>query len=152
MDAPPPYPGGGGFQARLSKVTLSWRSDVWNSQPSSEIHDLLSCFIQAPPPPYSETDPSAPYPTKDQGFQVPGGGHLLQGQGQPGHPRPGHAQGQVRSCHVSCDEDTYNALTLTLKIMVVCGGWDGDRALESVEMFSPRTGQWSPLPNMLGVV
>ena len=55
-------------------------------------------------------------------------------------------------CHVMLFEDTYNALTLTLKIMVVCGGWDGDRALESVEMFSPRTGQWSPLPNMLGVV
>ena len=34
--------------------------------------------------------------------------------------------------------------------MVVCGGWDGDRALESVEMFSARTGQWSALPNMMG--
>ena len=36
------------------------------------------------------------------------------------------------------------------QVMVVCGGWDGDRALESVEMFSPRTGQWTPLPNMMG--
>jgi len=33
-------------------------------------------------------------------------------------------------------------------VMVVCGGWDGDRALETVEMFNPRTGQWSNLPNM----
>jgi len=89
MDAPPPYPGAGGFQA--------------------------------PPPPYSVTDPSAPYPTKEQGFQV-------QGQGYPGQPHQAQAQGQI---------------------MVVCGGWDGDRALESVEMFSPRTGQWSALPSMM---
>ena len=34
--------------------------------------------------------------------------------------------------------------------MVVCGGWDGDRALETVEMLDPGTGQWSFLPNMMG--
>ena len=44
--------------------------------------------MQAPPPPYSVTDPSAPYPTKEQGFQV-------QGQGHPGQPH--QAQGQVRA-------------------------------------------------------
>ena len=36
------------------------------------------------------------------------------------------------------------------EVMVVCGGWDGDRALETVEMLDPRTGQWSFLPNMMG--
>ena len=36
------------------------------------------------------------------------------------------------------------------EVMVVCGGWDGDRALETVEMLDPRTGQWSYLPNMMG--
>ena len=36
------------------------------------------------------------------------------------------------------------------QVMVVCGGWDGDRALETVEMLDPGTGQWSFLPNMMG--
>ena len=36
------------------------------------------------------------------------------------------------------------------EVMVVCGGWNGDRALESVEMFSPATQQWTFLPNMMG--
>ena len=56
-------------------------------------------ILQAPPPPYSVTDPSAPYPTKDQGFNVPGGGggYHVQGQGHPGQLHQGHSQGQVRS-------------------------------------------------------
>ena len=36
------------------------------------------------------------------------------------------------------------------EVMVVAGGWDGDRALETVEMLDPKTGQWSFLPNMMG--
>ena len=71
MDAPPPYPGGGGFMV--------------------------------PPPAYSETD-------------------------------PGHASAPA-----------YGG-----EVMVVTGGWDGDRALDTVEMLDPRTGQWSFLPNMMG--
>ena len=75
MDAPPPYPGGGGFIA---------------------------------PPAYSETDPSL---------------------AQASAPAFGMGGGEM---------------------MVVTGGWDGDRALETVEMLDPRTGQWSYLPNMMG--
>ena len=36
------------------------------------------------------------------------------------------------------------------EMLVVTGGWDGDRALETVEMLDQRTGQWSFLPNMMG--
>jgi len=36
-----------------------------------------------------------------------------------------------------------------MSAMVVLGGWDGDRALETVEMFDQRTGQWNNFPNML---
>ena len=89
MDAPPPYPGAGGWQ---------------------------------PPPPYSETDPAYsqqqkinPYPQSQ--YPPPAGGPWSQGQ---------------------------------MSAMVVLGGWDGDRALETVEMFDQRTGQWNNFPNMLG--
>ena len=46
------------------------------------------------------TDPSAPYPTKDQGFNVPGGGgggYHVQSQGHPGQLHQGQGQGQVRA-------------------------------------------------------
>ena len=39
-----------------------------------------------------------------------------------------------------------------MSAMVVLGGWDGDRALETVEMFDQRTGQWNFLPNMMGEI
>ena len=53
---------------------------------------------------------------------------------------PGYAPGQASA-------PAYGGGT---EVMVVTGGWDGDRALETVEMFDPRTGQWSFLPNMMG--
>jgi len=33
-------------------------------------------------------------------------------------------------------------------VLIACGGWDGDRALTTVEMFDPVKGEWSPLPDM----
>ena len=104
-------------------------------------------------PPTLRLTPPPPTPPRTRGSRCPEAVTSCRARGNrdtldPDTPR-------VRWGHVMCYvllQDTYNALTLTLKIMVVCGGWDGDRALESVEMFSPRTGQWSPLPNMLGVV
>ena len=53
---------------------------------------------------------------------------------------PGYGQGQASA-------PAYGGGT---EVMVVTGGWDGDRALETVEMFDPRTSQWSFLPNMMG--
>jgi len=35
------------------------------------------------------------------------------------------------------------------EVMIACGGWDGEHALATVEMFDPSKGEWSPLPNML---
>ena len=35
------------------------------------------------------------------------------------------------------------------EMLIACGGWDGDRALDTVEMFDPSKGQWSSLPRML---
>ena len=89
MDAPPPYPGGGGFQAGSNGGGFQ---------------------MPPAPPPYSEVDPSPSAPGMEQ--TGPGGG--------------------------------------VGEVMVVCGGWNGDRALETVEMFSPASGQWTFLPNMMG--
>ena len=78
-----------------------------------------------PPPPYSEMDPSQ---EKINPYPPP------QSQYHPpptGGPWTG--QGQMSA-------------------MVVLGGWDGDRALETVEMFDQRTGQWTFLPNMMGKI
>ena len=33
--------------------------------------------------------------------------------------------------------------------MIACGGWNGTHALDTVELFDPKKGQWSSLPNML---
>ena len=32
------------------------------------------------------------------------------------------------------------------EVALVFGGWDGDQALASAEMFDPVNGQWTPLP------
>ena len=96
MDLPPPYPGGGGFQAGPG-------SGGFQMPPA--------------PPPYSEVDPTPSAPAGVGGVQGVGGGPGVGGVGE---------------------------------VMVVCGGWNGDRALESVEMFSPATQQWTLLPNMMG--
>ena len=35
------------------------------------------------------------------------------------------------------------------EVMIACGGWDGENALDTVEMFDPSKGEWSLLPKML---
>jgi hypothetical protein len=35
------------------------------------------------------------------------------------------------------------------EVLIACGGWDGEQALDTVEMFDPSKGEWTPLPNML---
>ena len=41
------------------------------------------------------------------------------------------------------------ALQAPQEVMIACGGWDGEHALDTVEMFDPSKGEWSPLPRML---
>lgn len=38
---------------------------------------------------------------------------------------------------------------LAHEVLIVCGGWDGDRALDTMEIFDPTKGEWSMLPNMM---
>ena len=35
------------------------------------------------------------------------------------------------------------------EVLIACGGWDGEQALDTVEMFDPSKGEWSPLPSMM---
>jgi len=35
------------------------------------------------------------------------------------------------------------------EVLIVCGGWDGDQALNTVELYDSVNREWSPLPNML---
>ena len=41
------------------------------------------------------------------------------------------------------------ALQAPQEVMIACVGWDGEHALDTVEMFDPSKGEWSPLPRML---
>eukprot|EP00092_Neocalanus_flemingeri_P017964 GFUD01019440.1.p1 GENE.GFUD01019440.1~~GFUD01019440.1.p1 ORF type:complete len:353 (+),score=129.81 GFUD01019440.1:92-1150(+) len=82
--------------------------------------------------------PPPPYPTEDTGWfdNVPQSQDTGAGGDVWKVPPPPYAE-------------TDPSQNRPQEVMIACGGWDGEQALNTVEMFDPNKGEWSQLPNML---
>ena len=75
----------------------------------------------------------------------------MSGQEQPPPPYPAEASGPEGVWKVPPPpySETDPGQNRPQEVLIACGGWDGDQALDTVEMFDPSKGEWTPLPSML---